>query len=435
VDTELRVPIAAMGTAEFSTLIEAGVEGGITVPLDRTTLSLASTGLASYRLANGSGERWLAAHVPHEHPPVGFRAAADGKVVRLENLRLDASGRRQRSRTVRAARRCRSIDCSGDSIDPVVAARWIIELAGAGAVPMARVVPVRVASLLGPELSALVEAGASPALDDDVIRERHSVLLRRSVHRHHSVYEALGAVAASVGHTVPTWPSVSILLSTNRADMLVLALEQIASQDYPDVEVLCGLHGIEPPPGLGDVVAGLGIDVHVETCGTDLDLGQVLAFLGRRATGTLITKWDDDDWYSVDHLRDLVAGLRYSGADLVGKAAEYVRLEGLDLTVRRFSGGSESYSTTIAGGTLMLRRRLLEELGGWPAGARRVDRLLIEAVEAAGGSVYRIHGDGYLLRRAVSAESHTWQVDEGYFLDQSSEQRPGCDLRFAGIRR
>ena len=73
--------------------------------------------------------------------------------------------------------------------------------------------------------------------------------------------------------------------------------------------------------------------------GTDRDLGQVLALLGERATGDLVTKWDDDDWYTTEHLLDLVAAMRYSGAGVVGKPAEYVYLSSLDLTLRRFSTG------------------------------------------------------------------------------------------------
>ncbi len=83
------------------------------------------------------------------------------------------------------------------------------------------------------------------------------------------------------------------------------------------------------------------------------------------AEGELVTKWDDDDWYGPHHLEDLIDALRYSGADLVGKAAEFVRLEQLDLTIRRFRLGAESYSSTIAGGTLLLRRSSLESVGGW----------------------------------------------------------------------
>ena len=125
--------------------------------------------------------------------------------------------------------------------------------------------------------------------------------------------------------------------------------------------------------------------------------------------------------------------MRYSGASVVAKAAEYVYLASLDVTLRRHPTGAETYSTTVAGGTLMLTRSMLKRIGGWPAGPRRVDRLLLEAVEAAGGSIYRVHGFGYLLRRDSRAGSHTWLVEDDYFLSQAVAQRRGLDLHFAGV--
>ncbi len=81
----------------------------------------------------------------------------------------------------------------------------------------------------------------------------------------------------------------------------------------------------------------------------------------------------------------------------------------------------------------MLTRSLLDEVGGWPAGPRRVDRLLIEAVEAVGAPIYRMHGLGYLLRRDSRATNHTWLAEDDYFLAQAVDQRPGLDLEFAGV--
>jgi hypothetical protein len=117
----------------------------------------------------------------------------------------------------------------------------------------------------------------------------------------------------------------------------------------------------------------------------------------------------------------------------VAKAAEFVYLESLDLTVRRFATGSERWSTTVAGGTMLLTRDELHQVG-WADAPRRIDRLLIDAIEGRGGTVYRTHGFGYVLRRRSAAlGSHTWQAGDAYFLRQSVDQRPGLDLAFAGF--
>ena len=54
----------------------------------------------------------------------------------------------------------------------------------------------------------------------------------------------------------------------------------------------------------------------------ELTLGDALNAGVEASSGELVTKMDDDDYYSTEHLWDLVLALEYSGADLVGKGAE-----------------------------------------------------------------------------------------------------------------
>ena len=416
----------AIATRTSSDMVRIEVAAG-------AELVIASGSPLSYHHDNGNRRRWLAAYVPHVHPPTGFSARGLAGTTHLDSLASTAATGRRLHRLIADACQYRAVDCSSTSLDAVTTARLMVDLAGAGAPLVATAVPDEVAGLLGPDLVAAIETCTVEGLADPWLRERHSVTLRRLVHRHHSVYENLAALAATRGHAISASPSVSILMATNRPEMVTFAIRQMAAQHYPNVEILCGLHGFSLPAGTREHVAGIAPHAQLFDVGTDHDLGQVLALLAERASGDLLTKWDDDDWYTTEHLLDLVAGMRYSRASVVAKTSEYVYLSSLDLTLRRFPTGAETFSTTIAGGTLMLTRSMLQAIGGWPAGARRVDRLLIGAIEAAGGTIYRMHGVGYLLRRNSYALNHTWKVEDDYFLAQAVDQRPGLDLHFAGV--
>lgn len=405
----------------------------IDVAADGRDLVVAGGLPVSYYYTNGVGRRWLAAHMPHVHPPTGFSPHGRAATTSLDQIAPTTVTERRRGRMIAVARHYRAVDCSPTSLDAVTTARLIVDLAGAGVPLVATAVPGEVAGLLGPDLVAAIEGCEVEGLADPRLRERHSVTLRRLVYKCHSVYENLAALAAAHGHAVSASPSISILMATNRPNMVTFALEQMAAQEYPNVEVLCGLHGFSLSGATRERLAAIAPHAQLFEVSSDRDLGQVLAFLGERASGDLVTKWDDDDWYTTEHLNDLVAAMRYSGAGVVAKAAEYVYLSSLDLTLRRFRSNAETFSTTVAGGTLMLTRSMLEGIGGWPAGPRRVDRRLIEAVEAVGAPIYRVHGLGYLLRRDHCATSHTWLAEDDYFLAQALDQRPGLDLEFAGV--
>jgi hypothetical protein len=135
---------------------------------------------------------------------------------------------------------------------------------------------------------------------------------------------------------------------------------------------------------------------------------------------------DDDDYYSTEHLWDLVLALEYSGADLVGKGAEFVYLQWIDLTMRRFMGDSESDHPRLAGGAMMARKAPLQEIGGWPSRSRGEDTWIVRNFKKAGRGTYRTHGFGYILNR--HGQGHTWNTYVDYFLIQS--QREWRGLRF-----
>lgn len=432
-DLGVSAVVVGSESLEVGPLRVVGRQDGAPVDVEAVGVEVASHDFVSYRLPIDG--RWLASHVPTRHPPIAAPVVANGPVITLAKLTAQATTARRRSRAIADGRQSWVVDATRPLANPILTARWIIELVGAGSVVCAEPLDPAVSELLGSDLATLVERAARLKKGNRREREHLSIEMRRAVHRYHSAHLALGAIAEIAGIAVDVWPTVTVLMATKRPEFVFSALEQVASQEYAAVEVLCGLHECQLDPYVVADIEDLPIDVRLIQFGGDRDLGQVLSELADQASGVLVTKWDDDDWYSSDHIADLVAAMRYSGADLVGKAAEYVYLEGSGVTVRRFATGAENFSTTIAGATLMLRSSFLRELGGWPAGSHRVDRLLIDTVERAGGYVYRLHGDGFLVRRAASLANHTWRVGDAYFLDRAVDQRYGLDFEFAGVRR
>ncbi|MFD3684285.1 glycosyltransferase [Nocardiopsis sp. NPDC058631] len=308
---------------------------------------------------------------------------------------------------------------------PLAAVRAVAGLAAAGVPLVGGPVPLW-ARCLGAELCALVIAVDARDLADELVREEHSVRLRRAALRTHGVRARWRGLAAAAGVVVPPDPVVSVVLCTRRPEMVGFALRQVARQRGVRVELVLGLHGFgEDAPGVGEAVAGFraaGRALEVFRPDPDAVLGSVLNEGIARASGPSVAKMDDDDWYGPDHLADLVLARHYSGADLVGSAAEFVYLEALDLTVRR-SAPTECLWRRAAGGTLLMDRGTLEEVGGFPPVGTAEDSGLLSGIELLGGRVYRGHGLNYVLRRRASG--HTWDVGAGYFLRREAERRRG----------
>lgn len=276
--------------------------------------------------------------------------------------------------------------------------------------------PSRMDILLGSKLAEVLRTVVSSELTDPLTRERLSITLRREALRH------FGPPTQTVAGTAPRRAqTVSILCATMRPDQLDHVIQQMNRQEYGSLECVLALHGDAFPSDAAQYAARNLRSPHtVLRQPSERSFGDVLNAATAAASGELVTKMDDDDDYGPNHCMDLKLAWQYSGATLVGKAAEFVHLEGLGMTLRRFSSGGERWHDLLAGGTLLLSREDLARAGGWSNSPRRVDRLLIEALKEQGGSIYRTHGFEYVLRR--HAQSHTWQTEYGYFLRQSDQQ-------------
>nr|WP_225312117.1 glycosyltransferase [Microbispora cellulosiformans] len=249
----------------------------------------------------------------------------------------------------------------------------------------------------------------TPASVADLRREEHSVRLRRHALR------ARGVAA----NPAP----VTVVMATRRPQYVGDALRQMARQRGVDFEVVVALHGF-PAARVRQAVEEFPRPVTVVEAAERAPLGTVLNEAAARASTGIVTKWDDDDWYGPEHLSDLLLAMTYSGADLVGTAPEFFYLQPLDATIRRTDYSSEVWTDHVAGGTILLGRDLLEEVGGFGPQDRGEDAHLRRAVEEAGGRIYRTHGLGYVLRRSLSAD-HTWNLPLAHFLRVATNQWRG----------
>ena len=291
------------------------------------------------------------------------------------------------------------------------------------------------AAMLGPELHDLMASGE--VVDADAHRrEQLSIEMRRCALRDHSLRSRARQILAATGVSVQP-PEVSILAPTRRPDRVADVITTVASQTYPRIELVLALHGdgFDSDAEIRALAGDLGHSLQIVRVDGAQTLGGVLRAAAEAAGGSLVTKMDDDDYYGAEHIGDLVLAHEYSGAELIGKSAEYVFLERLNTTVRDQNRQkfSERYIpfVGVSGGVLMISRHDLEAAGGWRRVPRRVDIALAHDVALAGGRIYWTHGAGYL--RVRHGDEHTWNVEDSHFLGRASEVRDGCDLSFAGV--
>jgi|GEM_PF-2118529 len=249
--------------------------------------------------------------------------------------------------------------------------------------------------------------------------ERDSVRLRRAALQDHTI----------AGERCRA-RSVTVAMVTRRPTFLAHALEQVLHQTHPRLELIVVGHGIDPVRSIDQRHRSGPVALRTAQLPADRTLGDGLRLATEMASGELVLKMDDDDWYGPHLVSDLVLALEVSGADLVGSAMDFVYLASLGLTIRR-GAPSERFGSHVSGATLLLRRDDLAAVGGWPRVPRAVDSRLLDAIRVAGGSHYAMHGFGYLVHRHL--DGNTFSADDAWFLSGCVAQWPGLDLTAADV--
>ncbi|GAA4124133.1 glycosyltransferase [Nocardioides fonticola] len=286
----------------------------------------------------------------------------------------------------------------------------------------------------GDTLTVVADAGESEAaltrlLADDDARDRLALRAHRRVFDEHLYGHRVDTVLATagLGHLAPPVraPRVSAVVPTRRPDQIDHVLATLARQSHPDVQLVLVTHGFGLEPGAGDELraraqaAGVRDLVHVPAA-AELTLGAILNLGVEAADGELVAKMDDDNFYGVHYLTDLVRAWEFSGADVVGKWAHYVQLEGSGETLLRFAHAEHRFVRQVQGGTLLLRRDLALRLR-FDDLPRRVDTTLLQRVEDAGLRVYAADRFNFVSVRRADTDGHTWPISDDEIRARSSQ--------------
>ncbi len=241
----------------------------------------------------------------------------------------------------------------------------------------------------------------------------------------HRVDEVLRAVgleqAGGTDRTTPAAP-ISVVVATNRPHQLDNVLSFIGRQVHDPVQLVLVQHGFETD---GDELARRADDAGVRdlvalTADPALTLGACMNLGVDAADGRFVAKMDDDNVYGAHYLSDLVRAFAYTDAEVVGKWAHLVHLEGSGATLLRFPHAEHRYTQLVQGGTILTRRETAARLR-FEDLPRRVDTTFLEKVHAEGGTVYSTDRFNFVSVRRADPGSHTWTIAEDALLAGQAE--------------
>lgn len=254
-------------------------------------------------------------------------------------------------------------------------------------------------------------------------RDRSVHLAQRRLWLEHSYAHRAASVLDIAGlDSLPSAPpnkfsmaaarQVSVIAATNRPQQLDHVLSTVAAQRDVSVQLILVTHGFTPDPEVLDLYRGdARIEDLVHAFAPDtMSLGECLNQGLQRADCDFIAKIDDDDVYGANYLADSVNALRYSGADLVGKQAHYMYLEGSNRTLLRMPDREHRFTDLVMGPTMLGTRELWKEVEF--ADLRRgEDTDFQRRASEAGARIYSADRFNFMQMRSA-VQGHTWQAGE-----------------------
>jgi spore maturation protein CgeB len=259
-------------------------------------------------------------------------------------------------------------------------------------------------------------------LQHDDYRDRIALRAHRRVFDGHLFADRVDTVLEAVG--IPTADrrrSISVVVPTNRPGQIDNVLESVGRQSHRPTQLVLVQHGFSLSPAVLKARAeDHGVDdlVPLSVEGA-LTLGACMNRGVDAAAGEFVAKMDDDNFYGPHYLRDLVRAFDYTDAEVVGKWAHLVHLEGSSATLLRFPHAEHRYTNLVQGGTLLVRRATAASVG-FEDLPRRVDTTFLDKVRAGGGRVYSTDRFNFVSIRRADPNSHTWTISEKELLARQS---------------
>jgi hypothetical protein len=202
----------------------------------------------------------------------------------------------------------------------------------------------RLVTRAGSERSAVAAFGDVSRNDTDA--------WTRSTSEHHDRYRAAHPV--SVGR-------VAVICVSSRPHLVDAVLANIAGQVEIDAGALDVVYVANHPDDEIDLGAlerrfDQFTNARIVTPPSGTSLGTALNLAMAATDARFVAKFDDDDLYGPHHLADSLRAHGYAGAGVVGKHTYYAHLADDDQMILRFPGREFGYSSTLAGGTLVIDR-------------------------------------------------------------------------------
>ncbi len=252
-------------------------------------------------------------------------------------------------------------------------------------------------------------------LENKELRDRLAHRGLRKVMREYTCEQRLDYILRTMGigqgNDGAEKKGVSIITCTNKLIFMENIFTNYDRQQYEDKELIIVLNNDRLDLREWKDEAKKHMNVSVFQVAEDEPLGTCLNFAVDKASLAYIAKFDDDDYYALSYLEDLMLAFDYSNAHIVGKGTHYVYFERTGASALRNPGNEHQYTRWVAGGTMVIEREVFNEVKFSPR-QPGTDSQFLKDCHQKGFRIYSADRFNFVHIRRSIPDLHTWKDEE-----------------------
>lgn len=204
---------------------------------------------------------------------------------------------------------------------------------------------------------------------------------------------------------------VSIITCTNRHSCLRNLFDNYSRQSHPTKELIIVVNSDKIPLEPYQKMAKKLRSVRVFRVPERVSLGACLNYAVGKTKYSYIAKFDDDDYYAPYYLTDSLLSFRRTKADVIGKRAHYMYLQGSKTLILRFPHDENKRASRLPGATLVMKRSVLNRVR-FPDRSVGEDDLFCFRSKKKGFKVFSAGRHNFAAIRRKNSSKHTWVISD-----------------------
>ncbi|PZE21646.1 glycosyltransferase family A protein [Paenibacillus xerothermodurans] len=200
---------------------------------------------------------------------------------------------------------------------------------------------------------------------------------------------------------------VSIIACSMRPSYMKNVFANFERQTYKNKEMIIVLNRDDMDKEKWEKKASKFENVRVYQVPERYRLGRCLNYGIRRAKYDIIAKFDDDDYYGPDYLKEVARPLLQGKASVVGKNASYIYFAGRRALMLYRRGGEHQYRRNVKGGTLTFKKRVWRKVKFNEKKRHGSDVAFLRGCRKRGYKIYSVSRYNYVCIRRRNTRSHT----------------------------